>query len=155
MADAFDTYQDQVSEFRDKLKYVEGASGMAVVVGKKVVGCDLFDKPSTCRKVWDRLLSGLVFDALDAKEANETAETSDIDQLLKSTSGAAWNELRRLVKAKSTGLNSTTANRRRHSHSTIRSFMEACWSVDEPGVLSGFAHAPKIRSLGHLGSVTI
>jgi hypothetical protein len=90
MSDAFDAHQDRVSEFRDKLKYVEGASGMAVVIGKKVVGCDLFDKPSTCRKVWDRLLSGLVFDALEAKESSEHAETSDIDQLLKTTSHAAW-----------------------------------------------------------------
>ena len=90
MSDAFDAYQDRVSEFREKLKYVEGASGMAVVIGKKVVGCDLFDKPSTCRKVWDRLLSGLVFDALEAKESSETAETSEIDQLLKTTSDAAW-----------------------------------------------------------------
>jgi hypothetical protein len=90
MADAFDAYQDQVAGFRERLKYVEGASGMAAVIGKKVVGCDLFDKPSTCRKVWDRLLSGLVFDALEAKDTNETAETSDIDQLLKTTTSAAW-----------------------------------------------------------------
>jgi hypothetical protein len=90
MSDTFDAYKDQVTEFREKLKYVEGASGMAVVIGKQVVGCDLFDKPSTCRKVWDRLLSGLVFDALEAKDTNETAETSDIDQLLKTTTGAAW-----------------------------------------------------------------
>ena len=69
---------------------MDGASGMAVVIGKKVVGCDLFDKPSTCRKVWDRLLSGLVFDALQAKDTNETAETSDIDQLFKTTTSAAW-----------------------------------------------------------------
>ena len=67
MSDTFDAYKDQVTEFQEKLKYVDGASGMAVVIGKKVVGCDLFDKPSTCRKVWDRLLSGLVFDALEAE----------------------------------------------------------------------------------------
>jgi ARG/rhodanese/phosphatase superfamily protein len=90
MADAFDAYKDQVSEFQEQLKYVEGASGIAVVIGKKVVGCDLFDKPSTCRKVWDRLLSGLVFDALEAKQEGETAETRDIDQFLKTTSDAAW-----------------------------------------------------------------
>jgi hypothetical protein len=90
MSDAFDTYSDRVSEFRDKLKYVEGASGMAVVIGKRVVGCDLFDKPSTSRKVWDRLLSGLVVDALEAKESSEQCENSDIDQLLKTTSDAAW-----------------------------------------------------------------
>ena len=46
MSDTFDAYEDQVAEFRDKLRYVEGASGMAVTIGDKVVGCDLFDKPS-------------------------------------------------------------------------------------------------------------
>jgi hypothetical protein len=90
MSDTFDKYKDQVAEFQQQLKYVDGASGMAVVIGGKVVGCDLFDKPSTCRKVWDRLLSGLVFDALEAKEANPTAETSQVDQLLEITSHAAW-----------------------------------------------------------------
>jgi len=90
MSDAVDAYQDQVSEFRTKFQCVDGASGMAVGIGKQIVACDLFDKPSTCRKVWDRLLSGLVFDALEALESNEHAETSDVDQLLKTTSGAAW-----------------------------------------------------------------
>jgi len=90
MSDTFDAYKDQVAEFQQNLKYVDGASGMAVVIGGKVVGCDLFDKPSTCRKVWDRLLSGLVFDALEAKEASPAAETSQVDQLLATTSHAAW-----------------------------------------------------------------
>ena len=90
MSDAFEAYKNQVAEFQEKLKYVEGASGMAVVVGNKVVGCDLFDKPSTLRKVWNRLLSGLVFGALEAKETSDTAQSSDIDQLLKTTNDAAW-----------------------------------------------------------------
>jgi hypothetical protein len=90
MSDTFDACQDQLAELRDKLKYVEGASGMAVVIGDKVVGYDLFDKPSTCRKVWDRLLSGLFFDAVEATESNEIAETSDIDALLATTHAAAW-----------------------------------------------------------------
>jgi hypothetical protein len=90
MSDAFDAYKDQVSEFQQNLRYVDGAFGMAIVIGSKVVGCDLFDKPATCRKVWDRLLSGLVFDALAAKEPSDHAETSDIDQLLKTTNDAAW-----------------------------------------------------------------
>jgi hypothetical protein len=90
MSDAFDAYKEQVTEFREKLKYVDGATGMAVVIGDKVVGCDLFDKPSTCRKVWDRLLSGLVFDALAAREAAQPANRANVDQLLETTSHAAW-----------------------------------------------------------------
>jgi len=46
---------------------VEGATGLAVAIGNKVVALDLFDKPATCRKVWNRLLSGLVLDALEAQ----------------------------------------------------------------------------------------
>ena len=90
MSDAFDAYEDQVAVFREKLKYVEGASGMAVTIGDKVVGYDLFDKPSTCQKVWDRLLSGLVFGALETKESEKQAGASDIEEMLKATSNAPW-----------------------------------------------------------------
>src|SRR5262249_32188686 len=54
MSDTYATYQGRLTEFRERLKYVEGASGLAVAVGTKVVALDLFDKPSTCSKVWDR-----------------------------------------------------------------------------------------------------
>ena len=64
MSDAFDSYQDRIASYRDKLKYVDNATGMAVAIGDKVVSVDLFDKPSTCQKVWDRMLSGVVFDAM-------------------------------------------------------------------------------------------
>jgi hypothetical protein len=91
---------------------------MAVAIGKRVVGCDLFDKPSTCRKTWDRLLSGLVFDALGAKESGESAETSR---------PRAMRPGNRSAKARSTVRNSATASRRRRSRSTNYSFTEACW----------------------------
>ena len=42
-------------------------SGLAVAVGTKIVAVDLFDKVSTCRKVWDRLLTGYVLEALEAE----------------------------------------------------------------------------------------
>ena len=90
MSDTFDAYGERVAEFREKLKYVDGASGMAVAIGEKIVGCDLFDKPSTCRKVWDRLLSGLVFDALGAKESEKQAKITDIHALITATRNAAW-----------------------------------------------------------------
>jgi hypothetical protein len=90
MSDTFDAYEDQVTEYREKLKYVDGASGMAVALGDKIVGCDLFDKPSTCQKVWDRLLSGHVFGALETKKSNKESEASDIEEMIKTTSHAAW-----------------------------------------------------------------
>jgi hypothetical protein len=33
MSDAFELYQDQISGYRDQLKYVDGASGLAVAIG--------------------------------------------------------------------------------------------------------------------------
>src|SRR4051812_19163884 len=69
MADTYDSHQDRLSEFRERLKYVEGASGLAVAVGPQVVAVDVFDRPSTCQKVWARLLSGVVMDALEAGQS--------------------------------------------------------------------------------------
>src|SRR3990172_1414705 len=57
MSDTFEAHRKRLDEFREKLHYVEGAVGAAVAVGGKVVTIDLFDKPTTCGRVWNRLLS--------------------------------------------------------------------------------------------------
>jgi hypothetical protein len=78
MCDTYEHCQGRMAEFRDRLKYVEGATGVAVAVGSKVVSVDLFDQPATCRKVWDRLLSGLVLDALEAAPATRGAAVAEV-----------------------------------------------------------------------------
>ncbi len=90
MSDTFEAREQQVAEYREKLAYVEGAVGVAVAVGKKVVALDLFDKPTTCRKVWDRLLSGFVLDALEAAEDRQQAEVADVERLLEAAGGTSW-----------------------------------------------------------------
>ena len=90
MSDTFDTYKEQVADFQEKLRYVDGASGMAVAIGKKIVAVDMFDKPSTCGKVWDRLMSGYVLDALEPQADEGQAEATDVEQLLGSANGLAW-----------------------------------------------------------------
>jgi hypothetical protein len=55
---------------------------VAVAVGTKVVAMDLFDKPSTCAKVWDRLLTGVVMDALEGAPTDQVARRGDVDGLL-------------------------------------------------------------------------
>ena len=94
MSDTFETHRDRLDEFRKCLGYVEGASGLAVVVGTKVVAVDLFDKPSTCRKAWDRLLSGMVMDALEAAASGklEPAGADDVQDLLHRLRDAEWQE---------------------------------------------------------------
>ncbi len=90
MSDTYDRYQQRLDEFRARLGYVEGASGMAVAVGKQVVALDLFDKPVTCRKVWDRLLTGAVMEALEVNPSDEQAEPGDVEALVARLRGMAW-----------------------------------------------------------------
>ena len=90
MSDTFDTYKERVADFQDKLKYVDGASGMAVAIGKKIVAVDVFDKPSTCGKVWQRMMSGYALDALEEQADQAPAEAADVERLLGTAIGLPW-----------------------------------------------------------------
>ena len=92
MSDAFDKYEDHIGAFRENLNYVDGAAGVAVAIGNRVVSVDLFDKPSTCKKVWDRLLSGVVFDALEAGETDQHASVADVEQLVAAAGDLPWEQ---------------------------------------------------------------
>ena len=92
MSDAFDAHEDRIRVFREKLKYVEGAAGVAVAIGDRVVAVDLFDKPATCQKVWARLLSGVVFDALEAGETDRLASVADVEQLVAAAGDLPWEQ---------------------------------------------------------------
>ena len=61
-----------------------------MAVGKKVVALDVFDKPSTCAKVWDRLLTGVALDALEADSSAPAADPADVEQLLSRLRDSAW-----------------------------------------------------------------
>ena len=90
MSDTFMAHRERVEETQKKLEYVEGAIGAVVVVGGRVVSCDLFDKPSTCEKVWRRLLSGVVLDALEAGSEEKQAEAADVERVVKGLSSLSW-----------------------------------------------------------------
>jgi hypothetical protein len=90
MADTFDAHRKRLDEFRDKLGCVEGAVGAAVAVGGKVVTIDLFDKPRTCGRVWQRLLSGAVLDALEVRQADKQAERADVERVMASLGDLIW-----------------------------------------------------------------
>ena len=92
MADTYDSYRKDLDEFRQQLKYVDGATGIAIALGKQVVALDLFDKASTCRKVWDRLLTGVVMDALEASASTARAEPADVETLLARLRNNAWEQ---------------------------------------------------------------
>jgi hypothetical protein len=92
MSDAFDTHQDRIASFKENVKYVDGATGMAVAIGEKIVTLDIFDKSSTCQKVWDRMLSGVVFDALEADETDLAPSVADVEQFLGTAIDLPWEQ---------------------------------------------------------------
>ncbi len=92
MSDTYDAHRPRLAEFQDRLKYVEGATGLAVAVGKRIVSVDLFDKPSTCRQVWNRLLTGVILDALEEASKEEPAETVGVSESLSLFRNAPWQQ---------------------------------------------------------------
>ena len=92
MSDAFESYQDQIDSYREKLPYVDHATGFAVAIENRVVSIDLFDKPATCQKVWDRMLSGVVFDALESGSSDKVATAEDVEQIVRDADNLPWQQ---------------------------------------------------------------
>jgi hypothetical protein len=92
MSDTYETHRGRLEEFRKQLGYVADATGLAVAVGPTVVALDVFDKPTTCGKVWDRLLSGFVMDALEASPEAIVAGPGEIENFLTKLSSVSWQE---------------------------------------------------------------
>ena len=83
----------QLEDFRSRLPYVAGATGVAIALGTQVVALDLFDKPSTCQKVWDRLMTGVVIDALETQPSAQVAQATDVRELLTWFRTAMWAQM--------------------------------------------------------------
>ncbi len=90
MSDTFAAYQERLTEYQANLHYVDGAIGVAIAVGGKVVTVDLFDKESTCAKIWHRLLSGAILDALEVKETQMQAECAEVERALGNLANLSW-----------------------------------------------------------------
>lgn len=84
MADTYEAKRRDVESLVAGLTYPEGATGLAVAVGDKLIAVDVFDSPETCRKVWSRLLSGAAMDAMESSATgapDEAAVRTAIDTL--------------------------------------------------------------------------
>jgi hypothetical protein len=92
MSDTYDNLADKMTDYREKLKYPEGAVGVAIAVGPKVVCVDLFDKPATCQKAWDRLLSGSIVDALEGSAGEAQAHAKSVEKVLAESNATVWTE---------------------------------------------------------------
>lgn len=92
MSDTFDFHQDKIADYRKEIPYVNGASGVVVAVGDRILSVDLFDKPATCEKVWNRLLTGVVFEALKAEKTEKTIQVADVEHLLATAGDLPWEQ---------------------------------------------------------------
>jgi len=92
MSDTYAAHKPHVDRAVAEVKYAEGATGLAVAVGGKVVSVDLFDAPATCQKVWPRLVTGVALDALEEKDAAPVT-TADVTAALNALRGAPWQEV--------------------------------------------------------------
>lgn len=90
MEDTFESYRGQLDELKKQFGYVEGACGVAVALGKEIVCLDLFDKPSTCGKVWDRLLSGALLESFAPSTDENQTGVADVESFIANLGTAPW-----------------------------------------------------------------
>ena len=89
MADTMSHHKPHVDRHVAEVAYAEGAAGLAVAVGGKLVSVDLFDAPATCRKVWPRVISGMALDALE-EQGTATVSLDEVTAALASLQTEPW-----------------------------------------------------------------
>lgn len=93
MADSFEAHQRQIDEIAEQFQYPEDAVGVAVALGDKIVAVDLFDKAATCRKVWRRLLSGFILEALEPIVETGQATQPAVEDTLAALRNSSWEQV--------------------------------------------------------------
>ena len=68
LQDVFRNYEKRLEEMMEKLPAPAGCNGAVFVIGGRIAGADLFDKPDTLRKLWPKLVKSCIIDALEPSE---------------------------------------------------------------------------------------
>ena len=89
-AAVFEKRAARIEQSRKTLGYVDGAVGMAVAIGTKLVAADVFDKADTCRQVWERLLSGVVLQSLESKDDGALPQSASVLDWLTAMNRVEW-----------------------------------------------------------------
>jgi tetratricopeptide (TPR) repeat protein len=67
--DAYGSSEERLKRFHDDLAPGETWSGAVFCFGDSIVGADLFDKPSTLRLLWPKLVRSYAFDSLERRRS--------------------------------------------------------------------------------------
>jgi hypothetical protein len=97
MSDGTDALREAAEGLRRGLPYADGASGIAVALGGKIVAIDIFDKPSTLAKLWDRLVQGIALDAAATGDEARPATASDVAVKLYALRNMQWRQVEPVV----------------------------------------------------------
>lgn len=93
MSDTFETHQPRIDHITEQFVYPEGAVGVAVALGDKIVAVDLFDKSATCQKVWRRLLSGFILEAVERTALSGQVTPSAVEETLAELRNSSWEQV--------------------------------------------------------------
>jgi hypothetical protein len=87
--DLFRDYAEKLDALIAQFSLPEDCNGAAFAISGKIVGADLFDKPSTLKKLWTKLVRGYAADALeDPQEKSAPLEPARVAEWLKSARSA-------------------------------------------------------------------
>lgn len=75
MSAMYDRHERDVSTYREQIKPVAGQSGAAFAIDGQLIGIELFDSESAFRRLFDKVLSGYVLDAVERPESTHSGAT--------------------------------------------------------------------------------
>jgi hypothetical protein len=93
MEDTFVANQEKIDAVTAQFVYPDNAIGVAVALGDRIVAVDLFDKVATCRKVWQRLLSGFILDALAPIAEKGPVTQRAVEEALQALRQSSWEKV--------------------------------------------------------------
>ncbi len=89
-SDSFAAHRERIRQVLEELPFPDGASGMAIGIGSRLVAIDVFDQSETLRRVWNRLLTGFVLETLDQDDDSGEVPHSSVEGLFAMLRGSLW-----------------------------------------------------------------
>jgi len=89
LSDALEHRKASLDDYVTRLRYPGPARGLLAAIDGEFVALDLFDKPETCERVWERLVRSYAFDALPtAGRRRKSFRTATADKIIRQVADA-------------------------------------------------------------------
>jgi hypothetical protein len=92
LKDMFEDYRTRLTQIQQTLSAPAGCHGALFAFNSRILGADLFDKPSTLVKLWPKMIKSYAADILDKqKSTSHPMEPQSVGEWLKSATAAKEN----------------------------------------------------------------